>query len=55
MDANTINFIIALARALGIDPDELSDRFNERDENQAYYEQLIMYQRINDEDPSTGS
>jgi hypothetical protein len=52
-----VNLIIAVARALDIDPEELAELFNERDKNQRIYDQLLQYQRILDQeaphDPSS--
>lgn len=43
-----LNLVIALARKAGIDPEELAELFNERDDNQAYLDQLVSYQHALD-------
>ena len=49
MDNDSIlNLIVALARALNLDPGEVAELFNEREDNQAYWDQLVAYQRTLD-------
>ena len=50
MSTNDIlNLVVAIARAMDIDPEELAALFNDREINQAFYDQLATYQRALDD------
>jgi len=48
MDKGTLNLIIALARAANIRPELLATLFNERKENQQFFDELLVRQQATD-------
>ena len=46
-----LNLLVAIARALDIDPEELAEAFNQRNENQKFYDALLRWQAIGDRNP----
>ena len=50
--SDILNLVVAIARAMDIDPEELAALFNDREINQAFYDQLATYQRALDDQPA---
>ncbi len=47
MDINILTLIVSLARLLEIRPEKLAEAFNNKNENQAYYDLVLEAEKRN--------